>query len=239
MRSDGRENNQLRPVRIIPDFLKHPYGSALIEMGDTRVITAVSVEESVPPFLNPEEQGWLTAEYSLLPSSTRPRSVRESTRGRVAGRTHEIQRLIGRSLRAALDLRKIPGKTLWVDCDVIQADGGTRTASITGAFVALQIAVNNMLKDGIIEEDPILYNIAAVSVGIVDEEILLDLNYEEDFRASVDMNIVMNERGEYIEVQGTSEEKTFSRDQLNSMLDLAWSGIQKLVEIQKEVLKSG
>ncbi len=237
MRQDGRKNDELRNVRIIPDFLKHPYGSVLIEMGDTRVITAVSVEDNVPSFLNPEEQGWLTAEYSLLPSSTRPRSSREATRGKVGGRTHEIQRLIGRSLRAALDLTRIPGKTLWVDCDVIQADGGTRTASITGAFVALKLAISRLLNEGVITEDPLKWHIAAISVGIVDGEILLDLNYEEDYRASVDMNIVMNEEGNFIEIQGTAEEGSFRREELSDMLSLGEKGIRELIAIQKKTLE--
>lgn len=237
MRSDGRRKDQIRAVKIIPDFLKHPYGSVLIEMGETRVITAVSVERSVPSFLNPDEQGWLTAEYSLLPSSTRPRSVRESTKGRVGGRTHEIQRLIGRSLRASLDLRKIPGLTLWVDCDVIQADGGTRTASITGAFVALKLAIDKLIQEGVIIQNPIKHFIAAISVGIVENEVLLDLNYEEDFKASVDMNIVMTENHEFIEVQGTAEESPFSKKYLNEMLDLAEKGIMELISLQKEVLE--
>ncbi len=237
MRRDGRRNDELRFVKIIPDFLKHPYGSVLIEMGETRVIAAVNIEDNVPPFLDPEEQGWLTAEYSLLPSSTRPRSVREATRGKVGGRTHEIQRLIGRSLRASLNLEMVRGKTFWVDCDVIQADGGTRTASITGAFVALMIAVRKMLKEGVIESNPIKWNVAAVSVGIVDGEVLLDLDYSEDSRASVDMNVVMNDKGEFIEVQGTAEENSFSRMQLDKMLHFAEKGILQLIALQKEVME--
>ncbi len=230
-RSDGRAPDQLREVRIILDFIKHAEGSCLIEFGDTKVICTASIEEKVPPFLKGTGQGWITAEYSMLPRATVQRTVREAARGKLTGRTQEIQRLIGRSLRSAVDLELLGEVTVWIDCDVIQADGGTRTASITGAFVALYRALERTEKLHAIKSF-----VAAVSVGIVNGEFLLDLNYEEDSMAEVDMNIVMNDRGEFVEVQGTAEGKPFSREELNRLLDLGEKGIKKLIEIQKETL---
>jgi len=230
-RSDGRAPDQLREVRIILDFIKHAEGSCLIEFGDTKVICTASIEEKVPPFLKGTGQGWITAEYSMLPRATVQRTVREAARGKLTGRTQEIQRLIGRSLRSAVDLDLLGEVTVWIDCDVIQADGGTRTASITGAFVALYRALERTEKLHAVKSF-----VAAVSAGIVDGEFLLDLNYEEDSMAEVDMNIVMNDRGEFVEVQGTAEGKPFSREELNRLLDLGEKGIGKLIEIQKETL---
>jgi len=230
-RSDGRAPDQLREVRIILDFIKHAEGSCLIEFGDTKVICTASIEEKVPPFLKGTGQGWITAEYSMLPRATVQRTVREAARGKLTGRTQEIQRLIGRSLRSAVDLELLGEVTVWIDCDVIQADGGTRTASITGAFVALYRALERTEKLHAIKSF-----VAAVSVGIVNGEFLLDLNYEEDSMAEVDMNIVMNDRGEFVEVQGTAEGKPFSREELNRLLDLGEKGIGKLIEIQKETI---
>jgi len=225
-RSDGRAPDQLREVRIILDFIKHAEGSCLIEFGDTKVICTASIEERVPPFLKGTGQGWITAEYSMLPRATVQRTVREAARGKLTGRTQEIQRLIGRSLRSAVDLELLGEVTVWIDCDVIQADGGTRTASITGAFVALYRALEKTEKLHAIKSF-----VAAVSVGIVNGEFLLDLNYEEDSMAEVDMNIVMNDRGEFVEVQGTAEGKPFSREELNRLLDLGEKGIGKLIDL--------
>jgi ribonuclease PH len=211
MRSDGRALDQLRPVTITPHYTKHAEGSALIEVGDTKVICTVSVEDRVPPFLKGQGEGWITAEYGMLPRSTSTRSQREVTKGRASGRTHEIQRLIGRSLRAVVDMRALGERTLWVDCDVIQADGGTRTASITGAFVAMVEALRHMRKQGNFTELPLLDFVAATSVGKLGSEILLDLNYEEDSKADVDMNIVKTGAGRFVEIQGTAEDGRSAR----------------------------
>lgn len=221
---------------IARDYLRHPKGSVLIEMGDTKVICAVSVEEGVPPFLKNTGRGWLTAEYAMIPASTHERSARESSRGKVGGRTHEIQRLIGRSLRAVTDLTAFGERTIHVDCDVIQADGGTRTASITGAFVALADAFRNLRREGLVDRMPIRDFVSAVSVGIVDGEMLLDLQYEEDRRAEVDMNVVATRGGLFIEVQGTAEAVPFARERLDAMTDLAMKGIATLTRKQIEVL---
>ncbi len=230
-RSDGRKFDELRKVTITLDYIKHAEGSCLIEFGDTKVICTASVEEKVPPFLKGTGQGWITAEYSMLPRATAQRTVREAARGKLTGRTQEIQRLIGRSLRCAVDLTALGEMTIWIDCDVIQADGGTRTASITGAFVALYRALQK------IEKLTALKNfIAAVSVGIVNGNVLLDLNYEEDSLAEVDMNVVMTDKGNFVEIQGTAEGEPFSRDTLNTMLDLSEKGIKELIKIQKTVL---
>jgi ribonuclease PH len=237
MRPDGRKDNELRPVRITRGFIKSAEGSVLIELGNTRVICTASVEEKVPPFLKDQKKGWLTAEYSMLPRATPTRTIRESTQGRIGGRTHEIQRLIGRSLRAIIDLEAIGERTLWIDCDVIQADGGTRTASITGAYIALVDAVRYMIKNGIIERNPIKDYLAAVSVGIVNGSPRLDLCYEEDSIAEVDMNVVMTGSGEFVEVQGTAEGKPFKKETLDSLLRLAETGITKLINLQKELLE--
>lgn len=219
-------------------YTKFAAGSVLIETGDTRVICTASVEDGVPRHLLGAGQGWITAEYSLLPGSTHTRTPRESSRGRLNGRTQEIQRLIGRCMRAVVDMKKLGERTIWIDCDVLQADGGTRTAAITGAYVAMVDAFNKMKEDGKITELPLRDTIAAVSVGIVGDEVLVDLNYAEDVAAQVDMNVVMTGTGKFVEVQGTGEEHTFSNDQLMEMLTLARKGIEELTRLQKEALGS-
>lgn len=236
VRIDKRSNVDLRPVKITRKYLKYPLGSVLIEMGETKVICTVSMEEKVPPFLKGTNQGWLTAEYGMLPGSTPERKVRDVVKGAINGRSQEIQRLIGRSLRAVIDFSKLGERTIWIDTDVIQADGGTRTAAITGAFVALYDALEKLKRDGVIKEIPIKEFVAAVSVGIVDGEILLDLSANEDMRAEVDMNVVMTESGKFVEIQGTAEKTPFTHEQLQQMLDLAKQGIMKLIEIQKKAL---
>lgn len=242
VRADGRKNDELRPVKIIPDYVRMPAGSALIEMGHTRVICTASVEERVPHWLHqaqlkkPEKSGWITAEYSILPGAGPNRTPREATAGRKSGRTYEIQRIIGRSFRAGADLKRLGARTIWIDCDVIQADGGTRSAAVTGGFVALARALTKLEKEGIIEKSPLEEYVAAVSVGILDEKLLIDLDYEEDKKADVDLNVVMTARGEIVEVQGTGEKDSFSRQQLTEMLDLAGRGIEELIEIQKQAL---
>jgi ribonuclease PH len=238
MRTDGRKPKQLRPLKITPSYLKTADGSVLIEVGDTKVICTAKLEERVPQFLRNSGKGWITAEYGMLPGSSQARIGRESARGKIGGRTHEIQRLIGRSLRAIADLRKLGERTIWIDCDVIQADGGTRTASITGAYVALVEAVRGWLGRGIIKEDPIKDAVAAVSIGIVEGKILLDLAYEEDSRADVDMNFVMTGSGKFIEVQGTAESNPFTNKQMGRMTDMAQQGIRELLKAQKQVLAS-
>ncbi len=236
IRIDKRSNVDLRPVKITRKYLKYPLGSVLIEMGETKVICTVSMEEKVPPFLKGTNQGWLTAEYGMLPGSTPERKVRDVVKGAINGRSQEIQRLIGRSLRAVIDFSKLGERTIWIDTDVIQADGGTRTAAITGAFVALYDALEKLKRDGVIKEIPIKEFVAAVSVGIVDGEILLDLSANEDMRAEVDMNVVMTESGKFVEIQGTAEKTPFTYEQLQQMLNLAKQGIMKLIEIQKKAL---
>lgn len=236
MRIDGRAPEMLRPVNLIRNFIKHAEGSALIEVGDTRVICTVSAEEKVPPFRRDTGQGWITAEYAMLPRSTPERIIRESVRGRTGGRTYEIQRLVGRSLRAVADLRALGERTLWVDCDVIQADGGTRTASITGAFVALCDAVRHLRSQGRIDRFPLRDYVAATSVGKVQGSLLLDLNYSEDSQAEVDMNVVMTGKGGYVEIQGTAEISPFSHENFLAMLSLASKGIRELVELQRREL---
>ena len=236
MRPDGRRTDELRSIKIMRNFIKTAEGSALIEMGDTRVICTASIENRVPPFLKDQKRGWITGEYSMIPRSTNTRSMRESSTGRVGGRTHEIQRLIGRAMRSVVDLKELGERTIWLDCDVIQADGGTRTASITGAFVALRDAVNYALENKLIDRQPVKDYIAAVSVGIVEGEPRLDLSYAEDSTAEVDMNIVMTESGKFIEVQGTAETEPFDRRNLNELLDLAAGGIKHIMAVQKEVL---
>jgi len=236
IRIDGRKYNELRKVKFTRDFTKHAHGSVLIEMGDTKVICTAMIEDKVPPFLKNMGKGWITSEYSMLPSSTQNRKVRESARGRIEGRTQEIQRLIGRALRSVVDLDNIGERTIWIDCDVIQADGGTRTAAITGAFVALVDAFDKLIKDGILNDFHIKGFVSAISVGIVDNEHLLDLAYEEDFKADVDMNVVMTDDGRFIEVQGTGEETPFSRESLMKLLELAEKGNRELIELQKECL---
>jgi len=236
MRPDGRKFDELRNIKVTRNYLKSAEGSVLIEMGDTKVICAASLENKVPPFLRDMNRGWVTGEYAMLPRATDTRTVRESARGKIGGRTHEIQRLIGRSMRSVVDLDALGERTIWLDCDVIQADGGTRTASITGAFVALKDAVSFAMEKHLIEVQPVKDYVAAISVGIIDGEVRLDLPYEEDSNAEVDMNVVMTGAGKFIEVQGTAETNPFSSDHLQDMLGLAESGIKKLIAIQKEVL---
>ncbi len=232
MRTDQRRPDQLRPTHIHPQFLLHPEGSVLVEAGRTRVICTASVEDRVPPFLRNSGKGWVTAEYGMLPRATNTRMQREASAGKVGGRTQEIQRLIGRSLRAVTRLDALGERTIWIDCDVIQADGGTRTASITGAFVALVLALGHLREKAVLETIPVHDYVAATSVGIVRGTPMLDLAYEEDSQAEVDMNVVMTGAGKYIEVQGTAETQPFGRDGLLELLDLAQSGIRQLVEQQ-------
>lgn len=235
-RIDGRDQNQLREVKITRDFNLYAEGSVLIEAGNTKVICTATVGDKVPSFLKNTGKGWLTAEYAMIPRATGERNQREATKGKLSGRTMEIQRLIGRALRSSLDLEKLGERVITLDCDVIQADGGTRTASITGAFVAMGIAVAKLLREGVLQESPVLSSVAAVSVGKCQGDILLDLKYEEDSAAEVDMNVIQNDLGEYIEVQGTGEEATFNRQELNALLDMAEKGIHILLSKQKEVL---
>jgi len=237
-RADGRAFNQIRPVKITPGFLSFAEGSALIEMGKTRVLCAVSVDDRVPPFLKGTGKGWVTAEYSMLPRSTITRTQRDSVQGRINGRSQEIQRLIGRSLRAVTDLDALGERNLIVDCDVIQADGGTRTAAITGSYIALYQAFKNMRSMGIISSIPLKSAVAAVSVGIVRTYLMLDLCYEEDSQAEVDSNVVMTDQGTFVEIQGTAENKPFTRQSLDALLNLAESGIKQLFEIQQQVIKT-
>jgi ribonuclease PH len=237
-RSDGRAPGELRGVRLTPGYLDHAEGSVLIELGKTRVLCAVSAEETQPPHLLKTDQGWITAEYAMLPRSTHTRSPRESTRGRIGGRTHEIQRLIGRSLRAAVDLSRLGPRTLFIDCDVVQADGGTRTAAITGAYVAVSLALRGLVARGTLRTAPVRTAVAATSVGIVRGERVLDLCYAEDARADVDFNVVMNSNGEFIEVQGTAEGKPFGRGEMDELLALADRGIRQLFDFQRAALES-
>jgi len=237
-RSDNRTPDQMRPVNIVPDYISTAEGSVLIEVGNTRVICTASVEESVPTFLRNTGKGWVTAEYGMLPRSTLTRSPRESARGRIGGRTHEIQRLIGRSLRAVTDLQRLGERSIFLDCDVIQADGGTRTASITGAFVALGLALEKLVEAGTLTSVPVKDLVAAVSVGIVDGEPLLDLCYEEDSRADVDMNFVMTAGNKFVEVQATAEHQVFDDKQLENMITLARHGLRSLLAKQQSVLKT-
>jgi ribonuclease PH len=236
MRSDRRPANELRNITITPDYTMHAEGSVLIEAGHTKVICTASAEERVPPFLRNSGKGWVTAEYGMLPRATTTRMQREASSGKVGGRTQEIQRLIGRSLRSVTNLPKLGERTIWIDCDVIQADGGTRTASITGAFVALALALGKLRERHTIGEIPLLDYVAAISVGIVDGEPLLDLAYDDDSRAEVDMNIVKTGDGRFIEVQGTAEALPFGRDALNQLLDLADHGIAQLVAKQRAII---
>jgi ribonuclease PH len=235
-RTDSRGADALRPVTITPQYLMHPEGSVLIEAGRTKVICTASIEDRVPPFLRNSGKGWVTAEYGMLPRATTTRSSREASSGKVGGRTHEIQRLIGRSLRAVTKLEELGERTIWMDCDVIQADGGTRTASITGSYVALVLALKTLVQRGVLSHVPVAGQVAAISVGIVDGTPLLDLAYDEDSRAEVDMNVVKTSDGRYIELQGTAETTPFGRDSLGVLLDLADAGIAELVALQKRVL---
>ncbi len=235
-RSDNRTAEQIRPVNIVPDFISTAEGSALIEMGNTRVICTASVEEAVPAFLRNSGKGWISGEYGMLPRATLTRTARESAKGRPSGRTQEIQRLIGRSLRAVADLKRLGERTIWLDCDVIQADGGTRTAAITGAFVALGLALQRLIEAGTLTSAPIKDFVAAISVGMVDGEALLDLNYEEDSRADVDMNFVMTAGNKIVELQATAERQVFDDAQLAQMIALARQGIQSLIARQRALL---
>lgn len=236
LRKGNRKPNELRKINIQRNFIKHAEGSVLIEMGDTRVICTTSIIEGVPDFLKNTGKGWLTAEYSMLPRSTPTRKVREASRGRIDGRSQEIQRIIGRALRSVIDLSIIGERTIWVDCDVIQADGGTRTASITGSFVALVDAVDYLMRYQLINQLPLKDIVAAVSVGIVDGEPLLDLNYEEDSRAEVDLNVVKTGSGRFVEIQGTAEQNPFNKSELDILLELAGKGINEIIEYQRAVL---
>ena len=235
-RQDGRSANQLRPISFFRNATKHAEGSVIVEFGDTRVLCNATVSNGVPRFIKGEGQGWITAEYGMLPRSTGERMNREASRGKQGGRTLEIQRLIGRSLRSSVDLNSMGEYTITIDCDVLQADGGTRTASITGAYVALSDAFSYMIKNKLINESPLKEMIAAVSVGIIENNSILDLNYIEDSNAETDMNIVMSSNGDFIEIQGTAEGKPFTRDQLSEMLALAEEGIKELFVKQKEAL---
>jgi ribonuclease PH len=237
-RSDGRSPAELRPTRLTPEFLVHAEGSVLIEVGRTRVVCSASVEERVPPFLRNTGKGWVTAEYGMLPRATTTRTQREATAGKVGGRTQEIQRLIGRSLRSVTRLPELGERTIWVDCDVIQADGGTRTASITGGFVALVLALQKMRENKQLDSIPVDDYVAATSVGIINGTPMLDLCYEEDSKAEVDMNIIKTGKGRFIEVQGTAEGKPFDRDALDGLIDLAGAGITALVALQREIVGS-
>ena len=237
MRSEERDFNQMRTIKITTDYIKHPNGSVLIEFGDTKVICNASIEDTVPRFLKGQGTGWLTAEYSMLPQSTHSRNQRESQKGRLSGRTQEISRLIGRSLRAVIDMKLMGEKTLIVDCDVIQADGGTRTASISGAFVATYIAFERLLNEGLIEKDPVKDYVSAVSLGYVEGKLLLDLDYNEDSNADVDMNLVATNDGKIIELQGTAEKEPFDIKQLNEMIELGFGGIKNIYEAQKQAIE--
>lgn len=236
MRNNNRKNDEKRTVTCELNVNMHAEGSVLINFGNTKVICTATIDDKPPPFLRGENKGWVTAEYAMLPRATAVRNIRDSLRGKISGRTMEIQRLVGRALRSVIDLTKLGERSIIIDCDVIQADGGTRTAAITGGFIALKQAINKLLAEEIISENPIKEYIAAISVGIKDNEVILDLDYEEDSSAQVDMNIVMTESGQFVEIQGTGEENTFSEDQLKDMLKLAKKGIMELINIQKEVL---
>jgi ribonuclease PH len=237
LRVDGRAAHDLRPVKMTPDFIPSAEGSVLIEMGGTRVIVTATVDDGVPSFLKGKGKGWVTGEYGMLPRSTEERTPRESSRGRQSGRTLEIQRMIGRTLRAATDLKALGERTVWLDCDVIQADGGTRTASVTAAFVALALALERMVAAGMMRSVPLIDSVAATSVGIVDDKLLLDLAYEEDSRAQVDMNVVMTGSGQFVEVQASAEGRPYTNEELQDLLDLAAGGIRHLTEIQQELLQ--
>jgi ribonuclease PH len=235
-RPDNRRAEDIRPVKITRPFTKYAEGSVLIEMGETKVVCTASVEEKVPPFLRDKGQGWITAEYGMLPRSTHERMSREASKGKQGGRTLEIQRLVGRALRAVTDMNQMGERSIWIDCDVIQADGGTRTASITGSFIALADAFINLKAKGLIKQNPLLDYLAAISVGKVGGEIRLDLAYDEDSRADVDMNLVMTGNGRLVEIQGTAEQTPFTKQELDDFMALGWSGIQSLIKLQKELV---
>ncbi len=236
MRIDGRRSDEMRPLKITPAYLKFPEGSVLIEVGNTQVICTATVEEKVPPFLRGEKKGWITAEYAMLPRATQTRTIRE--RGKISGRSSEIQRLIGRSLRSVVDLSALGERTVWIDCDVIQADGGTRTAAISGSFVAMYQALAGLVASGALTELPVTDYLAAISVGVVDGDILLDLAFEEDSAAEVDMNVVMTGNGNLVEIQGTAEGEPFSREVMDGMIDVASKGISQIMDYQKRIIMS-
>ncbi len=236
-RSGERKSNELRAIKVTKNYIQYAEGSCLIEFGNTKVITTASVEETVPSFLRGKGKGWITAEYSMIPRSCKSRVPRESSKGKLGGRTHEIQRLIGRSMRTVVDMTKLGERTIWMDCDVIQADGGTRCASITGSFIALVLALAKLKKDGILSEIPVSDYVAAISVGMIGGKPALDLDYEEDSTAEVDMNIVMTGDGRFIEVQGTAEREPFTKAEMEKLMALAKDGIEELVAIQKKSLK--
>lgn len=236
-RRNGRQNNELRRIKITKNYIKYAEGSCLIESGNTKVIATASIEDSVPLFLRGKGKGWITAEYGMIPRSCKTRVQREAAKGKLGGRTHEIQRLIGRSMRAVVDMSKLGERTIWMDCDVIQADGGTRCASITGSFVALVLALGKMRKAGMLNSIPLSDYVAAVSVGIIDGKPALDLDYEEDSNAEVDMNVVMTGDGRFIEIQGTAEQEPFRKEDMNNLLGLARKGIAELIIAEKKALK--
>ena len=227
----GRKNDEMRELRVTKNYIMHPEGSVLIEFGNTKVICNATVEEKIPPFLRGSGTGWITAEYSMLPRATNNRVQREASKGKIAGRTMEIQRLIGRALRSSIDLGKLGERTIIIDCDVIQADGGTRTASITGAYLAMELAIEKLIDERKLNEIPIISKVAAISVGKIKNEILLDLEYEEDSKADVDMNIIMNDKGEFIEIQGTGEEATFTQDDLMKFIEVSKNAFEKLFKL--------
>jgi ribonuclease PH len=237
-RIDGRRRDQIRPVKVTRNFTKHAEGSVLIEMGDTKVICTASIEEKVPPFLKGKGAGWVTAEYAMLPRATHDRSPRESVKGKQGGRTLEIQRLVGRALRAVIDTGRLGERTIWIDCDVIQADGGTRTASITGSFIALADAVGVLKKKDLIKVNPLTDYLAAISIGKVGGQVMVDLAYEEDSHAEVDLNLVMTGAGQYVEVQGTAEKTPFNKKDMDEFLELGWGAIRELVDLQKSLIGS-
>jgi ribonuclease PH len=236
-RGDGRTSNELRKLKITKDYIKYAEGSCLIELGDTKVITTATIENTVPSFLKGKGVGWISAEYGMIPRSCKTRVQREASKGKLGGRTMEIQRLIGRSMRSVADMSKMGERTIWIDCDVIQADGGTRCASITGSFVSAILAFDKMRRDGVIKEIPISDYVAAVSVGMLDGKPILDLNYDEDSTADVDMNIIMTAKGRFVEIQGTAEREPFKKEDMNKLITLAEKGITELVSAQKKVLK--
>ena len=237
IRQDGRKNNELRKLKIAKNYIKYAEGSCLVEIGNTKVIATASVENGVPHFLRGSGNGWVTAEYGMIPRSCKSRVSREASKGKQGGRTHEIQRLIGRSLRSVTDMTKLGERTIWLDCDVIQADGGTRCASITGSFIALALALENMKKESLLQTVPLSDYVAAISVGIIDGMTAIDLDYEEDSKAEVDMNVVMTGAGKFIEVQGTAEREPFKREDLNKLIALAQKGIEDIIHTQKNILK--
>ena len=236
-RQSGRASNELRKLKITKNYIKYAEGSCLIELGDTKVITTATIENTVPPFLKGKGKGWITAEYGMIPRSCKTRVQREASKGKLGGRTMEIQRLIGRSMRSVADMSKIGERTIWIDCDVIQADGGTRCASITGSFISVILALGKMRQDGLIKEMPVSDYVAAISVGMLGGKPILDLDYDEDSTADVDMNIIMTGDGRFVEIQGTAEREPFKKEDMNKLITLARKGVNELIDEQKKVLK--